>query len=62
MRVSRPYLVKLLEAGQIPFRLVGAHRRVRYDDVVAYLENEKRRRKEVLTEMMAEQERLGLYE
>ena len=62
LRVSRPYLVKLLEGGKIPFRLVGAHRRVRYADLLAYMEEEKKRRKEVLKELMDEQERLGLYE
>lgn len=62
MRVSRPYFVKLLEAGKIPYRLVGAHRRVRYADLLAYMEQEKQARKAALKEMIAEQERLGLYE
>ncbi len=62
LRVSRPYLIKLLDGGQIPHRKVGAHRRVRYEDLVAYQEQEKAARHRALDEMTAEAQRLGLYE
>lgn len=34
--VSRPHLVKLLEAGHLPFHKTGKHRRVRFSDLLTY--------------------------
>src|SRR5262245_26025646 len=48
LHVSRPYLIKLLDARQIPCRKVGAHRRIRYEDLRAYMKRQKREREEVL--------------
>lgn len=61
MRISRPSLIKMLDEKKLPYRKVGAHRRVRYDDVLGYLETERARRKKVMEELVAETERLGLY-
>jgi excisionase family DNA binding protein len=61
MRVSRPSLIKMLDERKLPYRKIGAHRRVRYDDVLHYLETERARRRKVMEELVAETESLGLY-
>lgn len=60
--VSRPYFVKLLEEGRIPFRKVGSQRRVKYHSLLRYMEQYQRDAAAALEEMTAEAQRLGLYE
>jgi excisionase family DNA binding protein len=36
LNVSRPYLIGLLETKTIPYRLVGRHRRIRWDNLMDY--------------------------
>ena len=60
LNVSRPHLVQLLEDRKIPYRKVGTHRRVRAEDVFAYKREINRKRREVLQELAAHDQELGL--
>ncbi len=59
---SRPYFVKLLEQGSIPFTLVGRHRRVKFEDILAYKQEMKSKQEKFLMEMMSSDEELGIYD
>lgn len=51
LNVSRPFLIGLLEKNEIPFELVGRHRRIRAADLFAYKEKRDARRSEALSEL-----------
>jgi excisionase family DNA binding protein len=59
---SRPHFVKLLEEGNIPFTLVGRHRRVKFEDVMNYKRQMKLKQEKLLIDMMKSDEELGLYD
>lgn len=52
--ISRPTLVKLLEAGSIPFERRGRHRRVTLRDLVEYQDRFRVERREALREIARE--------
>lgn len=54
LNVSRPFFIKLLNDKLIPHRLVGRHRRVLIDDVMAYKDRIDREREAVLDKLAAE--------
>jgi excisionase family DNA binding protein len=60
LNVSRPYLIGLLEEGKIPFRLVGKHRRIRRDDLMAYKRRDDQARLRVLEELVAQAQELNM--
>ena len=60
LQVSRTFLVRLLDEGRIPCRKVGAHRRVRTDDILAYRRATESRRRDALDTMTAQDQKLGM--
>ena len=60
--VSRPFLIRVLEAGQIPFRKVGRHRRVLMQDVLAYKKTMQIKRRAALDELVKASEDIGGYD
>ena len=60
LNLSRPYLIKLLEASEIPFRKVGTHRRVKLQDVLEYRRKRSARRRAALAEMVQDAQEMGL--
>lgn len=60
MSVSRPFGVKELEAGRIPFRKVGTHRRILFEDLMAYQEQSRQTREQALADLAREAQDLNM--
>lgn len=60
LNVSRPFFVKLLDEGRIPFRKVGTHRRVAFKDALKFKRSSDAERRSALRELPAEGQRLNL--
>lgn len=60
--VSRPTVIRLVENGRLPARMVGTHRRLTLTEVLAYRETSSAKRRSALDAMTQEAEEIGLYD
>lgn len=58
--VSRPFLIGILERGEIAHRRVGNRRRVPVTDLLRYQEEQNERSRQAVTALTQEAEELGL--
>lgn len=59
LNVSRPFLIRLLEAGDIDYRVVGTHRRVLADSLMRYMRADDEKRRKAADELAALTQDLG---
>jgi excisionase family DNA binding protein len=62
LNVSRPYLIKLLEQGDIPYVKTGTHRRVRLSDVLTYKHVRDAERRRALAKLTQLSQDMGIYD
>lgn len=60
LNVSGPYLVKLLGQGEIPFTMAGHHRRVKHEDLVAYMQKIDEESNEAMTALAKQAQELDM--
>jgi excisionase family DNA binding protein len=60
LSISRPSLIQLLDEGEIEYRRVGTHRRVRFEGLIDYKRRAGAARRKVLTELAAYDRELGI--
>lgn len=62
MGVSRSHICNLMDRGELPFRHVGTHRRVRAADVLAHVEQQRSVTRDALDEVAEASREHGMYE
>ena len=62
LNVSRPFVVKLIEDGTIPFHKAGRHRRISLQDVLTYKARRDNHARDTLQQLVTESQELDVYD
>jgi excisionase family DNA binding protein len=60
LNVSRPFLIGLIDDGEIPYRKVGTHRRIRFEDLMTYKQDIDQKRLQAIEELAREAQELDM--
>lgn len=60
LNVSRPFVIKEIEAGKLKHRMVGSHRRIAYEDLISYRNQMREVQRGALQSLADESQDLGL--
>ncbi len=60
LNVSRPFIIKEIEAGRLKHRMVGTHRRIEFDELQAYGQRMHQQQQGALQRMADNARELGL--
>jgi excisionase family DNA binding protein len=60
LNVSRPFVIKAIEEGRLKHRMVGTHRRIAFEDLLAYANKMREKQADALERMADNARELGL--
>ncbi|MCF8204668.1 MAG: helix-turn-helix domain-containing protein [Methylotenera sp.] len=60
LNVSRPFVIKEIEAGRLKHRKVGTHRRIAHSDLVEYRDRMRATQRDALDDLAKDAQELGL--
>jgi excisionase family DNA binding protein len=60
LNISRPFLIKLLEANKIPLHMVGTHRRIKFTDLESFRKKAEQERQSAMEELTRQAQELGM--
>jgi len=60
LNVSRTYVLRLIDSGRLPARMVGTRRRIAFQDLVRFDEADRERRRAALQELAQIDQELGI--